>query len=242
MRTVKEVSRITGVSVRTLHYYDAIGLLKPTKVTEAGYRMYDDTALSRLQNILLFRELQFPLKEIKVILDSPSFSQEEAIAQQIKLLELQYKHIGELISFAREIQTKGVRTMYFEVFNTNEIEQYKEEVKAKWGHSKAYREYEQRASSQSEHNYDKFADEIMSLFTKLGALKQFPPTDKAVQEKVAVLQSYINENFYTCNNEILKELGEMYVCDERFKKNIDHFGGEGTAEFVRQAISVYCDK
>ena len=242
MRTVKEVSRITGVSVRTLHYYDAIGLLKPTKVTEAGYRMYDDTALSRLQNILLFRELQFPLKEIKVILDGPSFSQEEAIAQQIKLLELQYKHIGELISFAREIQTKGVRTMNFEVFNTNEIEQYKEEVKAKWGHSKAYREYEQRASSQSEHNYDKFADEIMSLFTKLGALKQFPPTDKAVQEKVAVLQSYINENFYTCNNEILKELGEMYVCDERFKKNIDHFGGEGTAEFVRQAISVYCDK
>lgn len=242
MRTVKEVSRITGVSVRTLHYYDAIGLLKPTKVTEAGYRMYDDTALSRLQNILLFRELQFPLKEIKVILDSPSFSQEEAIAQQIKLLELQYKHIGELISFAREIQTKGVRTMNFEVFNTNEIEQYKEEVKAKWGHSKAYREYEQRASSQSEHNYDKFADEIMSLFTKLGALKQFPPTDKAVQEKVAVLQSYINENFYTCNNEILKELGEMYVCDERFKKNIDHFGGEGTAEYVRQAISVYCDK
>ena len=242
MRTVKEVSRITGVSVRTLHYYDAIGLLKPTKVTEAGYRMYDDTALSRLQNILLFRELQFPLKEIKVILDSPSFSQEEAIAQQIKLLELQYKHIGELISFAREIQTKGVRTMNFEVFNTNEIEQYKEEVKAKWGHSKAYREYEQRASSQSEHNYDKFVDEIMSLFTKFGALKQFPPTDKAVQEKVAVLQSYINENFYTCNNEILKELGEMYVSDERFKKNIDHFGGEGTAEFVRQAISVYCDK
>lgn len=242
MRTVKEVSRITGVSVRTLHYYDAIGLLKPTKVTEAGYRMYDDTALSRLQNILLFRELQFPLKEIKVILDSHGFSQEEAIAQQIKLLELQYKHIGELISFAREIQTKGVRTMNFEVFNTNEIEQYKEEVKAKWGHSKAYREYEQRASSQSEHTYDKFADEIMSLFTKLGALKQFPPTDKAVQEKVAVLQSYINENFYTCNNEILKELGEMYVCDERFKKNIDHFGGEGTAEFVRQAISGYCDK
>ena len=132
--------------------------------------------------------------------------------------------------------------MNFEVFNTNEIEQYKEEVKAKWGHSTAYREYEQRASSQSEHNYDKFADEIMSLFTKLGALKQFPPTDKAVQEKVAVLQSYINENFYTCNNEILKELGEMYVCDERFKKNIDRFGGEGTAEFVRQAIFAYCDK
>lgn len=242
MRTVKDVSKLTGVSVRTLHYYDAIGLLTPTKVTDAGYRMYDDTALSRLQSILLFRELQFPLKEIKEFLDSPDFNQEETIAQQIKLLELQYKHIGELISFAREIQTKGVKTMNFEVFDTNEIEQYKAEVKSKWGNSKAYQEYEQRVVSHSEHNDSKFVNEIMSLFTDLGAMKQLPPTDKAVQEKIAALQAYINENFYTCSNDILKELGEMYVCDDRFKKNIDRFGGKGTAKFVREAIFVYCEK
>lgn len=242
MRTVKDVSKLTGVSVRTLHYYDAIGLLTPTKVTDAGYRMYDDTALSRLQSILLFRELQFSLKEIKEFLDSPDFNQEETIAQQIKLLELQYKHIGELISFAREIQTKGVKTMNFEVFDTNEIEQYKAEVKSKWGNSKAYQEYEQRVVSHSEHNDSKFVDEIMSLFTDLGAMKQLPPTDKAVQEKIAALQAYINENFYTCSNDILKELSEMYVCDDRFKKNIDRFGGEGTAKFVREAIFVYCEK
>lgn len=242
MRTVKDVSKLTGVSVRTLHYYDAIGLLTPTKVTDAGYRMYDDTALSRLQSILLFRELQFPLKEIKEFLDSPDFNQEETIAQQIKLLELQYKHIGELISFAREIQTKGVKTMNFEVFDTNKIEQYKAEVKSKWGNSKAYQEYEQRVVSHSEHNDSKFVNEIMSLFTDLGAMKQLPPTDKAVQEKIAALQAYINENFYTCSNDILIELGEMYVCDDRFKKNIDRFGGEGTAKFVREAIFVYCEK
>ena len=242
MRTVKDVSKLTGVSVRTLHYYDAIGLLTPTKVTDAGYRMYDDTALSRLQSILLFRELQFPLKEIKEFLDSPNFNQEETIAQQIKLLELQYKHIGELISSAREIQTKGVKTMNFEVFDTNKIEQYKAEVKSKWGNSKAYQEYEQRVVSHSEHNDSKFVNEIMSLFTDLGAMKQLPPTDKAVQEKIAALQAYINENFYTCSNDILKELGEMYVCDDRFKKNIDRFGGEGTAKFVREAIFVYCEK
>ena len=242
MRTVKDVSKLTGVRVRTLHYYDAIGLLTPTKVTDAGYRMYDDTALSRLQSILLFRELQFPLKEIKEFLDSPNFNQEETIAQQIKLLELQYKHIGELISFAREIQTKGVKTLNFEVFDTNEIEQYKAEVKSKWGNSKAYQEYEQRVVSHSEHNDSKFVNEIMSLFTDLGAMKQLPPTDKAVQEKIAALQAYINENFYTCSTDILKELGEMYVCDDRFKKNIDRFGGEGTAKFVREAIFVYCEK
>ena len=104
MRTVNEISKLTGISVRALHHYDAIGLLKPTRVTEAGYRLYDGAALKRLQNILFFRELQFPLKEIKVILDNPRFDPGEALAQQIKLLELRRKHIDELISFAREVQ------------------------------------------------------------------------------------------------------------------------------------------
>lgn len=106
LMSVHEVAELTGITARTLHYYDEIGLLKPTKVTEAGYRMYDDKALSRLQNILLFRELEFPLKEIKEILNSPNFDPSEVIAQQIELLELQYKHIGELITFTREIQKK----------------------------------------------------------------------------------------------------------------------------------------
>ena len=107
MRTVKEVSRMTGVSVRTLHHYDAIGLLKPTAVTGAGYRLYDDAALSRLQNILLFRELQFPLKEIKAILDSPDFDPAAALEQQIRLLVLQCRHIGNLIACARSLQKRG---------------------------------------------------------------------------------------------------------------------------------------
>lgn len=140
MRMVNEVSKITGVSVRTLHHYDAIGLLKPTRVTEAGYRMYDDAAISRLHSILLFRELQFPLKEIKTILDSPEFDYMEALTQQIELLELQYKHIGELLSFAREIKYKGVTTVSYKVFDKSEIEQYKAEVKAKWGNTPANRD------------------------------------------------------------------------------------------------------
>lgn len=136
MKTVKEVSKISGVSVRTLHYYDAIGLLKPAKVTQAGYRLYDDTALSRLQTILLFKELQFPLKEIKQILDNPDFNQAQALDQQIDLPELQYKHIGRLISFARELQKKGDVSMDFKAFDTSEIEQYKAEAKEKWGQNK----------------------------------------------------------------------------------------------------------
>lgn len=240
MRTVKEVSKITGVSVRTLHHYDAIGLLKPTKVTEAGYRMYDDTALSLLQNILLFRELQFPLKEIKVILDSPNFDPTEAIAQQIELLELQYKHIGELITFAREIQSKGVTIMNFDVFDKNEIEKYKEEVKTKWGNTKAYLEYKQKDIAQNESSYGKIANELMTMFSELGGLKHLSPNSDEVQKKISALQKFITQHYYVCTNEILNGLGQMYVGDARFKKNIDMAGGDGTAEFVSQAISVYC--
>lgn len=240
MRTVREVSKITGVSVRTLHYYDAIGLLKPTKVTEAGYRMYDDTALSRLQNILLFRELQFPLKEIKVILDSPNFDPSEAITQQIELLELQYKHIGELITFAREIQNKGVKTMNFDVFDKNEIEKYKTEVITKWGDTKAYQEYKQKDIARNEGSDSRIANELMAMFSELGDLKHLTPNSDEVQKKISALQKFITDNYYVCTDEILDGLGKMYLCDERFKKNIDRAGGDGTAELVSQAISVYC--
>lgn len=240
MRTVNEVSKITGVSVRTLHHYDAIGLLKPTKVTTAGYRMYDDVAIRRLQSILLFRELQFPLKEIKNILDSPNFDPMEALTQQIELLELQYKHIGELISFAREIKDKGVNIMSFEVFDKSEIEQYKAEAKVKWGNTQAYKNYEQKAAIQSDLKCYEIANQLMTMFTEIGTLRQLSSASKKVQEKIAALQKFITDNYYVCTNEILNGLGQMYVCDERFKKNIDKAGGDGTAEFVRQAISVYC--
>ncbi len=240
MRTVKEVSKITGVSVRTLHHYDAIGLLKPTKVTEAGYRLYDDTALSRLQNILLFRELQFPLKEIKAILDSPDFDQSEAIAQQIGLLELQYKHIGELLAFAREIQSKGATTMDFDVFDKNTIEAYKAEVIEKWGSTKAYQEYEQKAAARDAEDHGKLAKALMTMFSELGGLKHLSPDSDEVQKKISALQQFITDHYYLCTDEILGGLGELYRCDERFQKNIDRAGGDGTAEFVSQAISAYC--
>lgn len=240
--SVHEVVKLTGITARTLHYYDEIGLLKPAKVTEAGYRMYDDTALSRLQNILLLRELEFPLKEIKAILDSPDFDPSEAIAQQIELLELQYKHIGQLITFAREIQNKGGKTMNFDVFDKSEIEKYKEEVREKWGNTKAYQEYKQKDIARNEDSYSKLANELMAMFSELGELKHLAPNAGEIQNKISALQKFITANYYVCTNEILSGLGEMYVCDERFKNNIDKAGGNGTAEFVKEAIAVYCSK
>lgn len=236
LMSVHEVATLTGITTRTLHYYDEIGLLKPAKVTEAGYRMYDDAALGRLQNILLFRELEFPLKEIKAILDSPDFDPSEAIAQQIRLLELQYKHLGELIAFTREIQKKGAAAMNFDVFDKSEIEKYEEEVKAKWGNTKAYQEYRQKDITRDKEGYGKLADEMMTMFSELGKLKHLSPDAHEVQEKISALQQFITDHYYVCTDEILRGLGEMYVCDERFKNNIDKAGGTGTADFVRQAI------
>lgn len=242
MRTVNEVSKLTGVSVRTLHHYDTIGLLKPTKITDAGYRLYDDTALCRLQNILMFRELQFPLKEIKKILDSPVFDPAEALTQQIKLSELQKKHIEELISFACKIKEKGVNHMSFNAFSKTEMEQYAAEVKERWGSTNAYKEYEEKAKKKSNQELTETAHQLLSVFTEIGSLKELSPDEKVVQEKIEKLQKFITDNYYTCTNEILKGLGEMYVNDERMKRNIDKAGGEGTTEFARQAILVYCSK
>ncbi|MDE7308506.1 MAG: MerR family transcriptional regulator [Lachnospiraceae bacterium] len=240
MQTVNEVSKLTGVSVRTLHYYDTIDLLKPAKITEAGYRLYDNAALKRLQNILLFRELEFSLKEIKAILDSPVFDPEEALKQQIKLLELRRKHIDELICFAHEIQRKGVNKMDLNDFYKTEIGQYAEEVKERWGSTKAYKEYEQKTKEKTNREIDMTADKLLSLFVEFGTLRKLPPAKREVQEKIAELQAFITENYYNCTDEILCGLGQMYVSDEHMKHNIDKAGGEGTAEFVKQAVEVYC--
>ena len=240
MWTVKQVSRITGVSVRTLHHYDAIGLLRPAKVTDAGYRLYDDAALRRLQNILLFRELQFPLREIKAILDSPNFDPAAALEQQIQLLEMQRRHIGDLIAFARALQQKGASIMDFKPFDTREMEQYKAEAKARWGGSEAWQECARKEAAGTD--FAKSGRELMELLAGFGALRQLPPDAPAVQEKVAGLQAFLTEHYYACTREILCGLGQMYTEDERFRRNIDQAGGEGTAAFVRQAIEAYCAK
>lgn len=240
MKTVHEVSRLTGVSVRALHHYDAIGLLKPARTTDAGYRLYDDAALKRLQNILIFRELQFPLKEIKAILDSPEFDPKEALEQQIGLLELRRKHIDELIAYARRIQKEGEKTMNFSTFNKEEINRYKEEVRERWGSTQIYKEYEKKTKDKTDKELGTMADKLLSLFDEIGSLRKLPPDAKEVQAKIMELQKFITDHYYTCTNEILQDLSRMYVFDERMEQNIDKAGGEGTARFVKQAVAVYC--
>lgn len=148
MKTVKEVSQLTGLSVRTLHYYDEIGLLPPTMVGENGYRFYDAAALRRLQDILLFRELAFPLKTIKQLLDSPSYDQQAALAAQIKMLELRKAHLEKVIAHARTLQ-KGGETMTFDIYSKSQLEAFQLEAKERWGETEAYMAYEAKVNQPS---------------------------------------------------------------------------------------------
>ena len=231
MKTVKEISRLTGISVRTLHYYDEINLLKPTQTTEAGYRLYDDTALERLHTILLFRELQFPLKEIKAILDCSDFDTQTALKEQIKLLELQRNRLDKIIISAREILMKGAEKMSFSAFDKTEIKKYANEAKQKWVDTDAYKEFEQKHFAPADKT-----DELMQIFAEIGKIKHLSPCCEETQNLIKKLQNFITANYYTCTDEILKGLGQLYISDERFKNNIDKAGGIGTAEFVAKAI------
>ena len=241
MMTVHEVSKLTGVSIRTLHYYDETGLLHPPVTTEAGYRMYDDTSLERLQSILLFKELEFPLKDIKRILDSPEFDQREALEQQIKLLTMKKEHIENLITFAKQIKLTGVNTMDFKAFDTKKIDEYTKQAREKWGNTEAYREFERKTSDYSDEKKKAVGMDLMGIFTEFGSMMDRNPEDERVQAQVGKLQQFITDNYYTCTKEILAGLGQMYAAGGEMTDNIDAAGGKGTAEFASRAIAIYCE-
>ena len=240
MMTVKEVSKLTGVSVRTLHYYDGIGLLPPAVTTDAGYRMYDDTALERLQTIMLFRELEFPLKDIKKMINSPDFDQVKALDDQIKLLELRRDHLDRLIDLAYRLKLKGETELSFKEFDKSKIEAYQKLAKETWGETDAYREYEKKKEGQSEVDQRRNAEKMMDLFFEFGEMKDKDPADPQVQAQVKKLQDFITENYYTCTKPILAGLGKMYAAGGEMTTNINVTGGKGCAEFVSKAIEEYC--
>ena len=240
MMTVNEVSKLTGVSIRTLQYYDKIGLLHPAKYTEAGYRLYDDAALETLQQILLFRELEFPLKDIKEIISSPDFDRSKALEQQIELLTLKKEHIENLIDLAKGIKLLGVRKMNFDAFDTSKIDEYAAQAKASWGKTSAYKEFEEKSRGRTKEEDQKVYKGMIDLFGEFGQIRDADPASKEAQALVKKLQDYITEHMYTCTREILSGLGKMYAGGGDFTKNIDSYGGEGTAVFTAHAIEIYC--
>ena len=219
MMTVNEVSKLTGVSIRALQYYDKIGLLHPAEYTEAGYRLYDDTALERLQQILLFRELEFSLKEIQSILQSPDFDRDRALDQQICLLTLKKEHIENLITFARGLKQVGGMNMDFSAFDTAKMDEYATKAKEKWQHTNAYQEYTQKNKGRSKDAEEALARGVMLIFSDFGKCKDGDPALPEAQALVKRLQAYISENYYQCTPEILQTLGAMYKALQRIMRD-----------------------
>lgn len=234
--TVREVRRITGVSVRTLHFYDEAGLLTPRRKEGSGYREYGEEDLQRLQMILLYRALEFPVKEIKRILDAPDFDRNRALEQQIELLQLRREHLEHLLTFARGIYLLGVRNMDFSAFDTRKIDDYMEQAKATWGKTAAWKEFEEKQKHRAEGEEETAKREMEEIFASFGAIRTEDPAGERARELVERLQGCITAHFYRCTPQILRGLGQMYAGGGAFTESIDAYGGPGTAAFVCQAI------
>lgn len=243
MMTVHEVSRLTGVSIRALQHYDRIGLLCPAARSEAGYRLYDGTALETLQQILFFRELEFPLKDIREIIRSPSFDRDKALGQQIALLQLKKERLENLITLARAIQERGEgSSMDFSAFDKAKQETYAARARASWGDTPAYREYERRAAGRSASDSAALGERLMGIFAEIGAVKDGGPASGEAQVLIGKLRDFISEHYYICTDEVLLGLGQMYAAGGEMTENIDRRGGAGTAAFTADAIRIFCGR
>lgn len=241
---IKEFGKLVNVSVRTLHYYDEIGLLKPSAVDgQNGYRFYDEKSLERMQEILFYRELDFPLKDIQIILNSPQYDKEIALSRQKHLLVLKKERIERLIS-ALDNAMKG-ENLPMNIFDNSEFEknkqQYAKEAQKKWGNTEPYKEYTEKSQNRTEESQNMINNEMDVIIAEFAGCKNCGNTSESesAQALVKKWQDFISVNHYTCTKEILGSLGEMYVGDERFKANIDRHGA-GTAEFMAKAIKIYC--
>ena len=242
---INEFAKLAGVSVRTLHYYDEIGLLKPAFVDEQnGYRFYDEISLERMQEILFYRELDFELKSIAEILSSPDYDKQKALAEQRKLLILKKERLERIIA-ALDSAEKGKITM--SAFDNSDYEtarnRYEAEAKRRWGETDAYKEHTEKTANYNKDQWQEVNDGLMTVLAKFAeCMKDGHTTDSnEAQALVKELQNYITENYYTCTDEILAGLGQMYVADERFKNNIDKHT-PGTAAFISETIATYCKK
>lgn len=236
---IKEFAAFTGVSVRTLHYYDEIGLLRPAAVDKTtGYRFYNEGSLLRMQQILFYRELDFSLKRIGEMLDAPDYDRMQALNEQKQLLKLKKDRLERLIA-AIDAAAEGETRM--NIFDNSEVEAYKAEAKARWGNTDAYKEHTEKTKSYGKDKWSSLAADMEIIFEEFARCMKSgaAPHGEEAQDLVKRLQAHISENYYLCTREILSGLGQMYVADERFQKNIDRHA-DGTAAFASEAIAAFC--
>ncbi len=237
---------MAGVTVRTLHHYDAIGLLKPAAVSPAGYRLYSDADLERLQQVLFFREIGFSLRDIGHVLSSPDFDRREALVMHRRLLVEKRRRVQALIkSVDRSIAAmEGGEDMsnsaMFEGFDESKLSEYREEARRRWGNSPAWEESESRTSGYTKQDWQEIQTESDEINAGLAALMEQDPAGTEVQDLVGRWYGLINTRFYECSPQVFRGLADMYVEDARFTSHYDRWR-PGLAAFLRQAMHVYAD-
>lgn len=243
--SISEMAKCSGVSVRTLHYYDRIGLLHPSEVTAGnGYRWYGQAELLRLQQILLYRELDFSLTEIGEILSAPNYDVRQALQRQRELLALQQKRLSRLMGLLDK-QLKGAQNMEFSEFSTAELDAakaaYRAEAREKWGHTTAWRQSEEKAQKRTKPEESALQSQMNDLLRQFAAARHTDPAGAEAQQLVKAWQAFLTAHYYDCTEEILAGLGQMYTADDRFRANLDQLGA-GTAAFLSAAIAAFCQR
>ncbi|OEJ95066.1 MerR family transcriptional regulator [Streptomyces thermolilacinus] len=246
--SVGQVARLAGITVRTLHHYDEIGLLGPSGRSHAGHRRYEDDDLDRLQQILFYRELGFPLDEVAVLLDDPDTDPREHLRRQHHLLTAriaELQKMAEAVEHAMEAKKMGINLTpeeKFEVFG-DDPEKYNDEVEQRWGDTDAYRESQRRTARYTKADWQRVQDEAKDWGDRYGALMDEgeAPEGERAMAMAEEHRQHICRWFYECPYELHRCLGDMYVADERFKAFYDGMR-PGLAEHVRGAIHANADR
>ncbi|MDE7244293.1 MAG: MerR family transcriptional regulator [Oscillospiraceae bacterium] len=244
---IHEMANLTGVTTRTLRYYDKIDLLKPSIVTETRYRLYTQDDLCRLQEILFFREIGFALKEIRSLLNAPNYNRIEAMKKHLSILEAQRERLEDIISLVKD-RINGSSEISFSAFSNSKVlelqAKYREEVFERWGNTDSLREFETNFSAKAQKLQQEELETYMAfaqnIFERLSMYEDEAPDCAEIQKLVHEWQLFISDHFYPCDKKMLSYLSNLYIVDDRFNCFINRFGTGDLASFFNQAICVYC--
>jgi MerR family transcriptional regulator, thiopeptide resistance regulator len=240
MKTVGEVSELAGVTVRTLHHYDELGLLSPSERSQAGYRLYSYDDLARLQEILIWRALGFSLEEIASLLDDPDHDRLGALQRQRELVGREIEQLGAVaaaVDAAIAAHSNGTRLKETSMFEGFDASEYEDEVRERWGHTDAYRESARRAQAYCESKWNEIRGESEEIVRELvGLMRAGEPADGPAARALAELhREHISRWFYPCSPQMHRGLGEMYIGDERFTRTYER-EAPGLAKYFHDAI------
>jgi DNA-binding transcriptional MerR regulator len=244
--TIKQLANLSGVTVRTLHHYDQIGLLKTPTNPKNGYRQYGEPELLRLQQILFFRELDFPLDEIQRILDRPTFNLVDALTEQRRLIGLKKNRLTKLLTTIDKTIKKINHEItmndeeLYDVLKDPDAAQYADEAKARWGNTDAYKQSQERVGKMTKAQMAKLKEDADAWMKVFASEMHFGPTSPEIQKRITEHYNSLR-TFYEPNLELYRGLAEMYVTDPRFAAYYEKYA-PGLAKFMRDAMIYFCDQ